>query len=390
MQILVNDYSGHPFPHELSQLLSKKFKVIHTYAKYFETPKANFKTKKKNLNLQIIPIKIGKKFQKDNFILRRSIDISYGEKTIDLIKNKKPNVIVCAQIPLDPLVKIMTFCKENDIKIIFWMQDIYSEAISKILNKKFPLIGKLIGRYYFYLEKKCEHMSDKIIIISSNFKKFLDKKNLKKTTVIENWSPIVKPNNKKINYYKKKFNPNNKFCFIYSGTLGYKHNPNLFVSIAKKFPEATVIISSKGKFANKLKRISTKDSLNIKVINWIDYNDLSSFLSIADALIITLESDASFFSVPSKIYAYLTVGKPILASMPPENLAAKKIKKMRIGYVSKPENINDFLHHSKLLIQNKKLRKQLSKNSKKYLKMRQTSIKQMSEIMENYNENQFI
>ena len=108
MQILVNDYSGHPFPHELSQLLSKKYKVIHTYAKYFETPKANFKTKKKNLNLQIIPIKIGKKFQKDNFILRRSIDISYGEKIIDLIKNKKPNVIVCAQIPLDPLVKIIS------------------------------------------------------------------------------------------------------------------------------------------------------------------------------------------------------------------------------------------------------------------------------------------
>ena len=76
--------------------------------------------------------------------------------------------------------------------------------------------------------------------------------------------------------------------------------------------------------------------------------------------------------------------------MPPENLAAKKIKKMKIGYVSKPENINDFLHYSKLLIQNKKLRKQLSKNSKKYLKMRQTSIKQMLEIMENYNENQFV
>ena len=32
---------------------------------------------------------------------------------------------------------------------------------------------------------------------------------------------------------RKKFNPNNKFCFIYSGTLGYKHNPNLFVSIAR-------------------------------------------------------------------------------------------------------------------------------------------------------------
>ena len=107
-----------------------------------------------------------------------------------------------------------------------------------------------------FVEKKCENMSDKIIVISSNFKKFLDKKNLKKTTVIENWSPIVKPNNIKVKYYKKKFNPDNKFCFIYSGTLGYKHNPDLFISIAMRFPKTVQIISSKGKFANKLKKIA--------------------------------------------------------------------------------------------------------------------------------------
>ena len=382
MQILINDYSGHPFPFELSQLLSKKHKVMHAYARYFETPKANFKSKKKNSNLKIIPIKIRKQFQKDNFILRRSIDIFYGKKIVDLIKNKKPNVVVCAQIPLDPLIKIITFCKQNNIKIIFWMQDIYSLAISKILNRKFPLFGKLIGKYYFYLEKKCEDMCDKIIVISSNFKKFLDKKNLKKTTIIENWSPIVKANNRKINFYKRKFNPNNKFCFIYSGTLGYKHNPNLFVSIAKRFPKAIIIISSKGKFVNELKKTSIRESLNIKFTDWINYNDLSSFLSIADALIVTLEGDASIFSVPSKIYAYLTIGKPILASMPPKNLGSKIIKKMKVGYVSKPKNINAFLNHSRLIMRSKKLRKQLSNNSKKYLKIQQTSIKKMLRIIE--------
>ena len=64
MQILVNDYSGHPFPHELSQLLSKKYKVIHTYAKYFETPKANFKTKKKILTYKLFQLKLKKNLKK--------------------------------------------------------------------------------------------------------------------------------------------------------------------------------------------------------------------------------------------------------------------------------------------------------------------------------------
>ena len=56
------------------------------------------------------------------------------------------------------------------------MQDIYSVAINKILRKKIPLLGRIIGWYYFFLEKRCEYNSDKIVVIASDFKKFIDKK----------------------------------------------------------------------------------------------------------------------------------------------------------------------------------------------------------------------
>jgi len=381
MKILINDYSGHPFLFELSQHLSKKYKIIHSYAQYFETPKANFNEKSQCKNLKIVPIKIKQKFKKDNFFSRRSNDVFYGKKIINLIEDQKPKIIICAQVPLDPLYEIIKYCKSNKIKTVFWMQDIYSVAISKILNKKIPLIGRLIGKYYFYLEKKCEHLSDKIIVISPGFKKFLDKESLSKTRVIENWSPFIKPKVSKIQYYKRKFNPLNKFCFIYSGTLGYKHNPELFIKIAEKFPTSIIIVSSKGKFALNLKKISQRKLLNIKVIDWIDYKHLSSFLSIADVFIVTLDSNASAFSVPSKIYAYLTLGKPILASMPFENLGSKKIKKMKVGYVSKPENIKAFLSYSEKIVKSKNLRLQLSKNSKNYSKKKHTSIQQVEKMI---------
>ena len=95
-----------------------------------------------------------------------------------------------------------------------------------------------------------------------------------------------------------------------------------------------------------LKKISIKRLQNIKVIKWVDFKDLSSFLSISDALIVTLESDASTFSVPSKVYNYLTIGKPILGSMPLENLGSKKIKKLKVGNISKPDDIQAFLNYS--------------------------------------------
>ena len=53
MKILINDYSGHPFIFELSKILSKKYKIVHSYAQHFETPKANFSKKLQNKNLFI-------------------------------------------------------------------------------------------------------------------------------------------------------------------------------------------------------------------------------------------------------------------------------------------------------------------------------------------------
>ena len=197
-------------------------------------------------------------------------------------------------------------------------------------------------------------------------------------------SPVIKRNIQKIQYFKKKYNPHKKFCFIYSGTLGYKHNPELFVKIAENFPEAIIIISSKGKFANELKKISNEKLPNIKVIKWLDYKDLSSFLSIADAFIVTLGSDASTFSVPSKIYAYLTVGKPILGSMPLENLGAKKIKKLKAGYVSRAGVVKLFIKNCRKIVESKRLRRKLSSNSKNYMKTRKHSLTKVIKIINQF------
>ena len=313
--------------------------------------------------------------------LRRSMGLNYGKKIIDLIKKNNPDIVICAQIPLDPLYKIINYCKKNKIKTIFWMQDIYSIAIRRILNKKVPLLGLLVGKYYFYLEKKCEDKSDKIVVISPHFKQFIDTKNLNKTSVVENWSTKIKPSIKKIQYFKKKYNPKNKFCFIYSGTLGYKHNPNLFTKLAEHFPNSIILISSKGKFADKIKQISKRRFNNIKIIDWVKYENLSSFLSIANVLIVTLEKDASTFSVPSKIYAYLTMQKPILGSMPIENLGSKMINKIKVGYVSKPDDLETFMNNARKIIKNKKIRTYFLNNFKNYKNLRTISINRMMKII---------
>ena len=67
--------------------------------------------------------------------------------------------------------------------------------------------------------------------------------------------------------------------------------------------------------------------------------------------------------------------------MPFENLGSKKIKRMKVGYISKPNDIKSFMSNCEKIIKNKALRTMFSKNSKNYLKSRKTSIVQMISVI---------
>ena len=277
---------------------------------------------------------------------------------------------------------ILNFTKNSSIKNIYWVQDIYSEAIKKIINKKIPILGSLLGFYYKRKEISCQDKSDKIIIITKAFQKYISKKNKKKINFVENWSALSKPKNKLIKSFNQKFKFKKKIIAIYSGTLGYKHNVNFFLNLANKYKDVIFILSSEGYFADEInvkkKELGLK---NLKVIDWVNYKDFSSFLSIADLYIVILSADASTFSVPSKIYSYLLMKKHILASMPKNNLGSKNIVNFKSGYVSEP-NDNETLYKNFDKIINKiKLKKKISNN---YSFLKKKNLNKVIKIIEKF------
>jgi len=380
MRILLNDYSGHAFTYELGLKMSSCHNIFYCYADFFQAPKADFNSKKNDSReVSTNPISIKKKFNKYNFFTRIGREISYGEGVINLIKKSNPQLVICANTPLNPLLNILKYCKRNNIKTIFWMQDIYAEAIKNLLNKNFYILGTLASFYFYLLEKKCEKIADQIIIISNDFKKFLNKESLKKTHYIENWSAYDKLNKNYKNYFKKKLNPQNKFCLIYSGTIGMKHDSQIFFNILEKLPDILIIISSEGKYAEKIKSLANKNKVNLKLIKWVEPKYFYSFLSMADAFLVTLNKEASEVSVPSKIYSYLSIGKPILGVMPKTNLGAKKIIQYKSGYITETNNISLLSNKIKNIIKIKNKKSKISK--RKYLNNKRRSLFKFRKIL---------
>jgi glycosyltransferase involved in cell wall biosynthesis len=154
---------------------------------------------------------------------------------------------------------------------------------------------------------------------------------------------------------------------IYSGTLGYKHNPGLLMALARELPNAQVHVFSEGQVADALAADGKAQGLgNLTVHPWVPFADLPRMLSGADIFVAVIEPEAGIYSVPSKVLTYLGIGRPILASVPLENLAARLISANDAGFVLPPGEEQALVERAKGLAADPALRERQGDNGRAY------------------------
>ena len=375
MRILVHDYPGHPFQVQLSREFAKRgFEVLHLYAGYNITPRGSLhKSANDPERFSIRPIFIREPLQKYSFVHRWRQEREYGRLLSSEIKEYQPDVVISANTPLDAQSSALKTAHELDIRFIFWLQDVIGVATDILLRIKLPVIGGVIGRYYIRLERQLLKQSDQIVLITNDFRPLMQEWGVgeEKLSVIPNWAPLedLMPKSRE-NAWSKKWGLADCFCFMYTGTLGMKHNPELLLQLALHFqkdPEVVVIVVSEGPGAEWLKK--QKENLSLKNLRLFDYqpfDQLSSVMGSADVLLAILEPDAGIFSVPSKVLTYLCAQRPILLAVPEENLAAKIINQHEAGFVVSPTDIQAFIEAAESLYINKECRERFARNGRLY------------------------
>jgi colanic acid biosynthesis glycosyl transferase WcaI len=375
VKILVNDHSGHAFPVHLSRQLAKSgYKVTHTYSANFQSPKGNFFLPDELKScLKIIPIYYNKEFNKYSILSRRKQEFEFANKLIKEIEEFKPEVIINCNTPLFAQQKIQRYCLKHNIKFIFWCQDAYSIAITKILQNKLGFTGRYLGKYFQNLERSQLTNSHHIVSITPDFNKLFRKWKIDpdKITVIPNWAPLEEiPVTDQNNSWSKTNGLDNYFCFMYSGTLGLKHNPDLLLNLATHFEKSAdvkVVVISEGVGADYLKKkVTDKKIQNLIVLPFQNFVDLPNVFGAASVLVGVLEPEAGVYSVPSKILAYMCAGKPILLSVPFDNLSSKIIINNQAGICSEPGNLKEFIQCAQQLYSDERLRLTTGLNARKY------------------------
>ena len=374
-RILLHDYGGYAFTYQLAvQLATRGHEVQYIYSDTTQYIKRNsYHSGKNTPNLQVIGIKLSKPFQKYSFFQRRLQEIEHGKAVSSSIQIFHPQVVVSADTPLDAQQQIVRASHDVKASFIFWLQDVIGIATQKVLSKKYSLVGSLIGSYYEMLEKSLVQQSNRVVLISDDFVPLMNTWRVgpEKVKIIPNWSPLneIVPQPKD-NLWARNFGLEDKFCFVYSGILGLKHNPEIFLNLASAFKDcldSRVVVIAEGPGAEWLKDQKKVRGLdNLVLLNYQPYDLLSSVLGTADVLVAVLGQDAGAYSVPSKVLTYLCTNRPLLLSVPLQNLAARMIEENRAGLVAPAGDNEAFVESAFRLYRDSEMRQEMGGNGIKY------------------------
>lgn len=356
MRILIHDYLAYPFIVQLAGELARRgHSTTLLHGGGVRAPRgataqpANGKTP----NLRIESVALMEPLRGRAGLARLLQERRYGRALERQVVGDHPDVVLSVPSSLDGQRAALRAARRIDAGFVFWLQDVYSQAIERLLARKVSAAGRLIAAYFARLEGRLLREADAVIAISEDFAPLLAAWRVpdERVTIQPNWAPLeeVRPM-AKANEWSRMNRLDGVPVLLYAGTLGRKHDPALLVNLADAMPEARVVVVSEGAGAESI-RAAARSRVNLMVLPLQPIERLAEVLATADVLVALLDPAASVFSVPSKVLTYLTAARPILAAMPEVNQAAQTIKEAQAGRVVNPADRSGFVSAARDLLQ---------------------------------------
>jgi colanic acid biosynthesis glycosyl transferase WcaI len=321
-------------------------------------------------------VHLPREFEKYSPWTRLRHERSYGLKLTERVNDFRPDLVLSANTPLVAQKILLSACERLGSRFVFWQQDILGIGIRRVLERRYSLIGGAIGNRFVALERRLLLRSDAIVVISDGFLPTLEELHIPaaKVHVIENWAPIEElPIRPRENEWAREHGLVGRRVILYSGTLGLKHNPDLILQLAshvRSEPNVEIVVISEGLGAEWLGERRARENLeNIRLLPVQPYEMLPDVLASGDVLLTILEADAGVFSVPSKVLSYMCAGRPLLAAIPAENLAAMVVQRSGGGIIVDPRDAKGLLAGMRRLLDDGSLRCELGQRARRYAEM---------------------
>ena len=380
-RILVHDFAGHPFQVDLSRhLAGRGHDVLHVHCASYTSGKGrvddeiditdNGHGTARRGRLRVVGLESGREFARYSPARRVTQEVAYGRRFTRLAAGFRPDVVISCNVPLFAHAVAARWCRKHDIPWVFWLQDLYSVAAGTEAANRAGAVGRSLARGLEGIERRLLRQAAHVVPITADFQAQLDSWGIgaDRCTVVENWAPLDDlPPQPRANAWRDEHQLGDGFVFLYSGTLGLKHRPELLYELARHVDDAEVVVVSQGRGEARLRALLVERPLpNLRLLPFQPFDRYPEVLGAADVVVTLLEPTAGTYSVPSKVLSYLCAGRPILGAIPHENLAARTIRGADAGLVVDPTDEEAFLVAAKRLRNEAQLRSNCGRSARSY------------------------
>jgi len=130
--------------------------------------------------------------------------------------------------------------------------------------------------------------------------------------------------------------PRAKLALFYSGTMGRAHDFELFLRLARACrarsgDAVSICFAARGNRADELRGAIRPDDHNVAIAPFADEATLPARLAAADLHLVSLRPDWGGVVVPSKFFASLAIGRPVIYAGPADSEIARWIAEHDLG-----------------------------------------------------------
>jgi len=371
VRLVVNDYAGHAFPAQLARALAARgHDVLHLQCASFVSGKGRVEREPGDPEgLAFDAVVLEADFAKYDVRRRIAHERELGRRLAERVAAFRPDAVL-SNAPLLVQAVLQRGSRELGAGFVFWQQDVISAAASRVLGRRSRLVGGAAERAIALLERRLLRRSDAVVVISEDFLPQLRSWGIdeSRVEVIENWAPIAElPLLPRDNAWAAEHALAGSTVFLYSGTLGFKHDPSLLLELARWAGErgGVVVVVSEGPGADWLAEHGSGEPA-LRLLPYQPYARLPEVHASADVLVALLEPEAGTFSVPSKVLSYLCAGRPLLVSVPQDNLAARIVERSGGGVVVPPRDASALVAAAETLLADAGRREELGRRGRAF------------------------
>ncbi|HEA3271909.1 TPA: glycosyltransferase family 4 protein [Pasteurella multocida] len=266
------------------------------------------------------------------------VSFAFMAMLFGIFATKKCDVIYAYHPPLTTGIAAIMIKLFRRTPVIYDIQDLWPDTLKATGMLTHDRLLKIVD-YVCQCVYKCV---DHIVVLSPGFKEKLIQKSVpaNKISVIYNWcnetALINTETSQTVHLCHQKFN------VLFAGNMGKAQALDTILDVAANmlpYPDIHFTFIGSGTETTRLNMRKDDENLtNVTFIPRVPMSQIGHVLQQADLLLVHLKQDVLFeITVPSKIQAYMAIGKPILVAVPGD--ASNLVRLAQCGETALSENI---------------------------------------------------